>query len=421
MNWHYLQELVAEFSEASCSDGAQSVPSSLSHSAKKCCSKDSATDCSPSSPSGATSRPSTGDPGVDAWISSLAVSRARTSPAPEQEQASKENGQGSGEKWLGSWVRYDHASSSWKTRQCLLLGGLAEYSATWPRWGTMRAGECWERTMPELLTDATGSGSSVPTPRASDADRGGRGELLHWTKTGTPRGRLWPTPSAGLHSLTENPGSFLDRQQKWKGTYSNSAPLTVAVKLVSPGARPAGSFGASGAYATGRSVDAQESMTEMSLTAREMWPTPLASDGAKDPTDSLSRLIQTGHRRGRRDGFTREGEEIARWPTPTRRDWKSGCASEATHDRNARPLSEVVHKQTPGSLNPDWVEWLMGWPVGWTSLEPLPGLGDWFSSDWWDDEPCPRVTTDKTNRVSRLKAIGNGQVPACVVMAWELL
>jgi hypothetical protein len=24
-----------------------------------------------------------------------------------------------------------------------------------------------------------------------------------------------------------------------------------------------------------------------------------------------------------------------------------------------------------GQLNPDWVEWLMGWPVGWTSLEPL--------------------------------------------------
>lgn len=24
-----------------------------------------------------------------------------------------------------------------------------------------------------------------------------------------------------------------------------------------------------------------------------------------------------------------------------------------------------------GNLNHDWVEWLMGWPVGWTRLEPL--------------------------------------------------
>ena len=24
-----------------------------------------------------------------------------------------------------------------------------------------------------------------------------------------------------------------------------------------------------------------------------------------------------------------------------------------------------------GHLNPTWVEWLMGWPVGWTDLKPL--------------------------------------------------
>ncbi len=23
------------------------------------------------------------------------------------------------------------------------------------------------------------------------------------------------------------------------------------------------------------------------------------------------------------------------------------------------------------SLNPNWVEWLMGWPIGWTALKPL--------------------------------------------------
>jgi hypothetical protein len=24
-----------------------------------------------------------------------------------------------------------------------------------------------------------------------------------------------------------------------------------------------------------------------------------------------------------------------------------------------------------GQLNPTWVEWLMGWPLGWTDLKPL--------------------------------------------------
>jgi hypothetical protein len=36
-------------------------------------------------------------------------------------------------------------------------------------------------------------------------------------------------------------------------------------------------------------------------------------------------------------------------------------------ERNSRLLSE----QIGGSLNPTWVEWLMHWPLNWTSLEPL--------------------------------------------------
>lgn len=55
------------------------------------------------------------------------------------------------------------------------------------------------------------------------------------------------------------------------------------------------------------------------------------------------------------------------WPTPTARDWKSGCASQATMERNSRPLSEKVG----GSLNPTWVEWLMGFPSEWTALNDL--------------------------------------------------
>jgi len=27
--------------------------------------------------------------------------------------------------------------------------------------------------------------------------------------------------------------------------------------------------------------------------------------------------------------------------------------------------------QAGGKLNPTWVEWLMGWPLGWTDLKPL--------------------------------------------------
>lgn len=52
--------------------------------------------------------------------------------------------------------------------------------------------------------------------------------------------------------------------------------------------------------------------------------------------------------------------------TLTARDWKSGKASQETMDRNS-PLSE----QTGGALNPEWVEWLMAWPIGATASKRL--------------------------------------------------
>ena len=33
--------------------------------------------------------------------------------------------------------------------------------------------------------------------------------------------------------------------------------------------------------------------------------------------------------------------------------------------------SHLSRGWTGGKLNPDWVEWLMGWPIGWTELKPL--------------------------------------------------
>jgi hypothetical protein len=31
----------------------------------------------------------------------------------------------------------------------------------------------------------------------------------------------------------------------------------------------------------------------------------------------------------------------------------------------------VTPQELNGPLNPVWVEWLMGWPLGWTDLKPL--------------------------------------------------
>ena len=87
-----------------------------------------------------------------------------------------------------------------------------------------------------------------------------------------------------------------------------------------------------------------------------MWPTPTSSLGTNG-----GRVTPAKAREG---GTLIEALSARTFATPTARDWRSGKASQATHDRNSRPLSE----QIGGLLSPTWVEWLMGWPIGWTDL-----------------------------------------------------
>ena len=51
------------------------------------------------------------------------------------------------------------------------------------------------------------------------------------------------------------------------------------------------------------------------------------------------------------------------WPTPTGQD-SSNNAGPSQYRRNSLPLNAVIG----GQLNPTWVEWLMGFPLGWTDL-----------------------------------------------------
>jgi hypothetical protein len=55
-------------------------------------------------------------------------------------------------------------------------------------------------------------------------------------------------------------------------------------------------------------------------------------------------------------------------PTPTARDHKSEKASPETMERNARPLSETFGAKTGWKLQPAFVEYMMGYPEGWTEL-----------------------------------------------------
>ena len=56
--------------------------------------------------------------------------------------------------------------------------------------------------------------------------------------------------------------------------------------------------------------------------------------------------------------------DVGFWPTPTTQDGKNN-GGKSQHRRNSKPLNAEVG----GALNPQWVEWLMGYPIGGTALK----------------------------------------------------
>jgi len=102
------------------------------------------------------------------------------------------------------------------------------------------------------------------------------------------------------------------------------------------------------------------------------WPTPRASDhkGSTRP-DAMSKAASRGF-----NPNLPEAVGSGKWPTPCASDNRDrGNASSpaiARRIENGKQvmLSMCVSSEN-GRLNPMWVEWLMGWPLGLTDLRPL--------------------------------------------------
>ena len=88
----------------------------------------------------------------------------------------------------------------------------------------------------------------------------------------------------------------------------------------------------------------------------KLWPTPTVCGNYNRKGVSATSV----------DGFA---TAIKIWATPVARDYRSPGRSrlERTGSKSGDPLPQ----QVGGTLNPTWVEWLMGWPLGWTDLRPL--------------------------------------------------
>ena len=71
------------------------------------------------------------------------------------------------------------------------------------------------------------------------------------------------------------------------------------------------------------------------------------------------------------------GTEYGSWPTPAARDYKGansvkhvkeGLAKGSRGHLDQLPNAVVAKGERSGNLNPRWIEWLLGYPDGWTEL-----------------------------------------------------
>jgi hypothetical protein len=65
-------------------------------------------------------------------------------------------------------------------------------------------------------------------------------------------------------------------------------------------------------------------------------------------------------------------------PTPTVNDGQNRFNPSSQIKRKSPGLAAIHCDQNGGQLNPQWVEWLMGYPIGWTELNA--SVTPWFQS-----------------------------------------
>ena len=347
-NYTYLQGQVEESLEE-CSSVTPQLPQSKSnHTAKKCSGQGSETESCQSFLSLETSGNSMEDLGEEQLTFFVEDSPAKTSALRVKEQELPESVRDFGKSMRDSLEKFGLNLSLPKTHHCFELGGLELSSKTWPKWGMMQDGECWELGTLVRPTNETECGS-WRTPAAQEP--GINVERLE-TKSGEPVGSMcrhydkqtgrmaqigltqqvmakatWPTPCRRDYKGTNAPEGLTRKDGKSR---LDQLPNAVA-------------YGGT--------------------QTQQKWMTPQARDW-KGPSGRAYK--------GEAKDLPSQTQQKWLWPTPTTQPQKGGTKGLYGGSGHQRKMKQAGHhSMLTGQLNPSWVEWLMGWPIGWTDLKPL--------------------------------------------------
>jgi hypothetical protein len=206
----------------------------------------------------------------------------------------------------------------------------------------MQDGELWGLAMPARRTCGKESGL-WPTPISTLGTQGGRVTPTKAREGGTlieamSARAMWPTPRAA----EAGPDFAKMKRSKTGISLQTAVAMWPTPRAGNPGSRPNGKGG---------KILAEEVSIAEGLRER----------GQKFGTPRASHSKTTGR------PITTALADAVMFATPKSRDWKGQSQRGIHAPGDALPnMDRGDGKPIGGSLNPTWVEWLMGWPLGWT-------------------------------------------------------
>ena len=442
MSYTFSRALVEAFSQASCSEIDAFAPSSTSPTPEPFSLPDRTTEHFRLSRFGMTCAPLTEDRGEELLMSFLAASRARTSAQPATGTALTASAPASGAKWPESSVRYDPASSEWKTANCLWEEVLPWSSVTLPTWGMTRSGSVYRHPTAERPIGAIGAGL-WPTIVADDSADRAKGK---WNSRGEPKlsaQAMFPTPCANSYTGAGH------------GPNKKGAPnlQTVVAQMTWPTQTVCGNHNRADTddrldYSVEReSFQPGRQTPPMRLNPEWVellmgWPKgytdlePLQ----KEEFDAWFKGFSGQGLRDMRQDVQSAGD--AKWPharceavscaetlQPRMRQQQEGVEAEklsvARPETSEGCVRSMRLHEAPGgpSLRSGSDKQRSSEPTD--VVQPLSRLLARYGQKAWQDgsweNAVPRVTAGTPHRAHRVKALGNGQVPLCAATAWRLL
>jgi DNA (cytosine-5)-methyltransferase 1 len=251
----------------------------------------------------------------------------------------------------------DLPSYSLKTYRILGQKEQSEFAKNWPKEGMIVDGVVyplvmWERGIkgkgggywltPTVVGVSHRSQEGIEKKRMKQL-RSGRtttppGSLAEQVQYGYPIKSIWPTPTV--------------QDFKKRGPKSKQTVLSNQCLWPTPSAKEAGEMGWMEDCIPNKRLYNPKTGKHTQTTlnrAVKYWPTPCTRDVTMPSNKFMAYSLS---------------REVKRFPTPNARD----CTRDTSIKRDRLPDIVGSNKVT-GQLNPMWVEWLQGYPIGWTELK----------------------------------------------------